>query len=316
MVVLALYSPTVVDASTSSKLKDRLMVSPTKTNGSKDTRGRLPSPNMMTAIKKYGGGMAVRMVAYHLCTPDTPYYQLLQLLLTSVAQASHKCTTARMIFHVGTYICNTGYIFLVLIIIVLIAIFRNAFYLFCSNLRSSFVSLLPFSHFNVLFLIRCYSFRALRLSRRVFLGQDIETRYELNGYGIPIDHIPVTSSGNIKTQYLKKWMQLRKSIESTKEQNRNPSTMIECPRMNDVIFKKGKPVLGHTENQFFRGLVEAKHEAHRAGISTAATMELRRSVIKEVNKTNGRFLVWDDKTFWTEIIDDKQIYKKVSTFFS
>ena len=148
-----------------------------------------------------------------------------------------------------------------------------------------------------------------------FLGQDIETRYELNGYGIPIDHIPVTSSGNIKTQYLKKWMQLRKSIESTKEQNRNPSTMIECPRMNDVIFKKGKPVLGHTENQFFRGLVEAKHEAHRAGISTAATMELRRSVIKEVNKTNGRFLVWDDKTFWTKIIDDKQIYKKVSTFF-
>ena len=318
MVVLTFHSPTVVDASTTSKLKDRLMVSPTKTNGSKDTRG-LPSPNMMTAIKKYAGGMAVRMVAYHLCTPDTPYYQLLQLLLTSVARASQKCT---MIFHVGTYICNTGYIFLVLIIIVLLAIFRNAFYLFCSNLRSSFVSLLPFSHFNVLFLIRCYSFRALRLYRRVFLGQDIETRYELNGYGIPIDHIPVTYSGNIKTQYLKKWMQLRKSIESnnindsTMEQNRNPSTTIECPRMNDVTFKQGQPLMGHcTENQFFRCLVESKHEAHSAAISKEAKMELIQSIIEEVKEKNGRFLVWDNKTFWTEIIDDEQIYTKISIFF-
>ena len=87
MVVVVFHSPGVVDASTSSQAKDRLMmVSPTQTT--------------VTGIKKYLGGMAVRAVAFHICTPDTPYYHLLQLLLTSVARASQKCT---MLFHVGTY---------------------------------------------------------------------------------------------------------------------------------------------------------------------------------------------------------------------
>ena len=70
MVVVLFHSPGVVDASTSSQqAKDRLMmVSPTKTNGSNNTRA-LPGPNMVTGIKKYLGGMAVRAVAFHICTP-------------------------------------------------------------------------------------------------------------------------------------------------------------------------------------------------------------------------------------------------------
>ena len=111
MVVVLFHSPGVVDASTSSQqAKDRLMmVSPTKTNGSNDTRA-LPGPNMVTGIKKYFGGMAVRAVAFHICTPDTPYYHLFQLLLTSIARASQKCT---MLFHVGTSTCKIYFVFLI-----------------------------------------------------------------------------------------------------------------------------------------------------------------------------------------------------------
>ena len=51
----------------------------------------------------------------------------------------------------------------------------------------------------------------------VHLGDTMEVLYKLNSYGIPTDHIPITSTGKIKTGYLKQWINLRKFIESLRQ---------------------------------------------------------------------------------------------------
>ena len=45
------------------------------------------------------------------------------------------------------------------------------------------------------------------------LGQSIELRYQLRGYGIPTELIPSTDTGNVKHVNLKQWIKLREFLE-------------------------------------------------------------------------------------------------------
>jgi hypothetical protein len=45
------------------------------------------------------------------------------------------------------------------------------------------------------------------------LGQPIEIRYELKSYGIPVELIPATDTGNVKHVNLKHWIKVRKVLE-------------------------------------------------------------------------------------------------------
>jgi hypothetical protein len=61
------------------------------------------------------------------------------------------------------------------------------------------------------------------MNQMIQLGENIELQYSVQGYGIPIELIPLTDTGNIKTTYLKQWMKLRRILEVMKmtEQDRN-----------------------------------------------------------------------------------------------
>jgi len=155
-----------------------------------------------------------------------------------------------------------------------------------------------------------------RCRMKVHVGQHTENLYELNGYGIPVDQFPITETGKIKTTNLKKWIQLRKSVESI---NSNPgrtfSSIIECPRSNDVVFRPSQSVMSHVGNAIFRSLVESKHYEHNIAATREAKMDITQSVINDVRRRKGRFLVWNDTTWWTEMNNEKQIYTKIATFF-
>jgi len=45
------------------------------------------------------------------------------------------------------------------------------------------------------------------------MGESIELRYQLKGYGIPVELIPATDTGNVKQQNLKQWIKLREYVE-------------------------------------------------------------------------------------------------------
>jgi len=93
-----------------------------------------------------------------------------------------------------------------------------------------------------------------RVRLKLHVGEPIELRYILHGYGIPTENIPMTWSGTIKVIYLKNWMKLRKAME---DGSSNMTGVVECPNSKDVIFRQGTSLCCHPGNARFRSLVES-----------------------------------------------------------
>jgi hypothetical protein len=182
------------------------------------------------------------------------------------------------------------------------------------------------------------------------LGEPIELEYKVNSYGIPVDLLPLTSTGNVKTSYLKQWIRLRFAFEEdilangyerrgggcnhNHNHNRGINTttaaaaaaardnknydydMIECPGSSDVVFRPGKLVMNHPGNVAFRSLIESKNSLHEI-----ASQSKKFAIAKEVVDTmiefrGGRFLVWDENPCcWKAITDPNKQRRKVAIAF-
>lgn len=85
---------------------------------------------------------------------------------------------------------------------------------------------------------------------------DLETRYQLKSYGIPSQVFPITDTASIKCVYHNQWMKTRKLLE---EENYSSeyNMLVECPGLNDVIFRKGSKVtsIENPGNRLFRDLI-------------------------------------------------------------
>ncbi len=147
-----------------------------------------------------------------------------------------------------------------------------------------------------------------------FAGESIERQYSIKSYGVPVELIPLTDTGNIKTTYLKQWMKLRRKVEvikMTEGGEDNSGAIIECPGSNDVVFRSGTSMSCHPGNVRFRCMVESKHEIPSV-VSQTTQAELAEQLIKEIEARGGRFLKWDNRGYWTELKDRLQIHTKVA----
>ena len=145
-------------------------------------------------------------------------------------------------------------------------------------------------------------------------GEHIELQYSIKSYGVPVELVPLTDTGNIKTAYLKQWMKLRRIIEVMKmtEGTSNTSlSIIECPGSNDVVFRSGTSMSCHPGNVRFRCMVESKHEVPSI-ICQTTQAELAEQLIEEIEARGGRFLKWDNRGYWTELKDRLQVHTKVA----
>lgn len=144
-------------------------------------------------------------------------------------------------------------------------------------------------------------------------GEGMELQYRLKSYGIPVDLTPITDSGNIKTTHLKQWLRLRKIIEvgwTPDGTKTDKISIIECPGSNDVIFRPGTSMLCHPGNVVFRGLIESKQ--NRITVKRAEKEEVALEIIHEVEKSGGRFLMWDNGGWWSELKDVGVISTKIA----
>eukprot|EP00531_Pseudo-nitzschia_arenysensis_P001711 CAMPEP_0116142328 /NCGR_PEP_ID=MMETSP0329-20121206/14850_1 /TAXON_ID=697910 /ORGANISM="Pseudo-nitzschia arenysensis, Strain B593" /LENGTH=524 /DNA_ID=CAMNT_0003637557 /DNA_START=271 /DNA_END=1845 /DNA_ORIENTATION=+ len=169
------------------------------------------------------------------------------------------------------------------------------------------------------------SMGVIRSRLKFHVGDSMEIQYHLHGYGIPVDQIPITDTGNIKTKNLFQWIRVRKYLESLRSCNINGvhsdsessagstiHTTIDCPNMNDVIFRGKHANLSHPGNAMFRGLIESRYEEHNKLKTTDAKVQVTWSIIEEVERKRGRFLVWDNNGCWREMTDRMQIRTKVA----
>lgn len=155
----------------------------------------------------------------------------------------------------------------------------------------------------------------------------MEIQYHLHGYGIPVDQIPITDTGNIKTKNLLQWVRVRKFLESSRGNSSNEAMTsdsesseafnaihlaIDCPNVNDVIFRGKHACLSHPGNAMFRSLIESKHEEHIRATTTDAKVKVTWNIIEAVEQKNGQFLVWDNNGCWRRMTNRNQIRTKVA----
>jgi len=157
-----------------------------------------------------------------------------------------------------------------------------------------------------------------RTRMKVHIGTPMELRYTLNGFGIPTDSLPISWTGNVKTSYLKQFIRVRQVIEHddsflapgplpkmTKTQRQ---LVVECPNLNDIIFKKGCSGMQHPGNVLFRSLVQSKYEQG----NLLTTKSLITATLEEIQQQGLRVLVWNEKESCFLVIRDQQmIYKKI-----
>jgi hypothetical protein len=117
--------------------------------------------------------------------------------------------------------------------------------------------------------------------------------YILQGFGIPIDKIPITYSGAIKTATLRNWMMLRHleedehlqkmmAINSCKS-NSNVK-MIDSPYLTDILLRKGKSLASHPGNATMRRLIKSKVESRACDNENYKTRQFVYEIIEEMKQ--------------------------------
>ena len=105
------------------------------------------------------------------------------------------------------------------------------------------------------------------------------------------------------------------AITSDSEWSENVDAMylaIDCPNLNDVIFRGKHACLSHPGNVMFRGLIEAKYDEHNNATTIDEKVQLTWDIVREVESKNGRFLVWDNNGCWREITNRNRTRTKVA----
>lgn len=66
----------------------------------------IPSMKFAKMYMKYRNAAPLRLCAYHLCTPDTPFYKMVVAFNTMILASDQRC---RIKVHVGTYCAHLQY---------------------------------------------------------------------------------------------------------------------------------------------------------------------------------------------------------------
>jgi uncharacterized protein (DUF1330 family) len=131
-------------------------------------------------------------------------------------------------------------------------------------------------------------------------------------YGISPDYIPITNTGNVKTQNHQKWIAYREEKEYALRE-RIPFDGIDCPSVNDVLAGKGPHISNHPGNVMFRKIMESQFEEHRDATVIDRKTAITWEVVQEVQRHGARFLV-KDKGWW-RVANQDTAREKVSVAF-
>jgi len=143
-------------------------------------------------------------------------------------------------------------------------------------------------------------------------GTSKDIKNDLTGFGIPFGAIP-NANENLMGRW--KWVETRKRIEEMQREAANGTVdikILECPGLKDVIFQTaGKSWALHPGDVFYRSLIEFSHAQHSTSNQTGKKI-LVNGIVDLIESRNGRFLACDDRGFWVQLENRKDIRKKVA----
>ena len=141
----------------------------------------------------------------------------------------------------------------------------------------------------------------------------MELRYKLRSYGVPDELLPISHSGTLKFENHRSFLHMRHAKRNQDPNNRNYREIVEIPRSNDIIFRKGPSSKYNKGNEFYRTLLEEKSLEHFKG-NKRVKYEITMSVIRAVESRKGRFLEREDDA-WLVITNIEYARKKVAAGF-
>lgn len=147
----------------------------------------------------------------------------------------------------------------------------------------------------------------------------MENRYSLQSFGIAADQIPISYTGKIKLGYIRQWIGIRRLLEDTIAfGNTVPpeEVLIEFPRPEDVVFRQGSSCAQHSANYAFRNLIITKVQEQELSRDTKGVKIRRKKMVLDIidsvrERGSGRFLIWNDKGGWNELLDEEVIRSKI-----
>lgn len=159
-----------------------------------------------------------------------------------------------------------------------------------------------------------------RLRLKFHVGDELEMRYRLKSYGIPIELLPITETGSIKMVNHNHWIKTRKHIEQGIDNNF--VKIVECPGSNDIVFRQGTSSMENPGNVRCRDLIlsllEDSENLINSSNSSNDAAKIHNEIVDRLVDTielqhRGRFLEWDKhRGTWTQMFDKGKVKQKVS----
>lgn len=154
-----------------------------------------------------------------------------------------------------------------------------------------------------------------RMKIKIHYGESVELQYALHSYGIPTEHIPLTFSGNIKDGNIKQWLKGRVYAEAPEYD----SEVVECPQLEDVLFRQGVSSVSYRGNSRVHRLIEKRYDENLNSGPKRGTVKSKREkvvqeIIKEMHLSGGRFLVWNDHGWWSKLSEVRALSTKLEYF--
>jgi hypothetical protein len=142
-------------------------------------------------------------------------------------------------------------------------------------------------------------------------GSDMESQYALASFGIPRSILSVNENGELKGTDIDRYMDCRRRKETLVP---SASSIIDCPREDDVLLGRGRPYQIYPGNFFLKKVIEKEIEAYQRADRFEKTC-ISEEIVRMIQGKNGRFLKRDDSGMGWIVVDDKSAREKVSHGF-
>jgi hypothetical protein len=116
-------------------------------------------------------------------------------------------------------------------------------------------------------------------------------------YGVPIEWMPMTSTGRRKLNDHKVWIKLQHEREAALQRGQ-PLNVVECPRPNDILLTKTRRASSHPGNQKLRHILQERYEERYSAHPMKKQLITNQVADDLEEKLSCRFLVKNKESLW------------------
>eukprot|EP00980_Cylindrotheca_fusiformis_P019587 scaffold6795_cov110-Cylindrotheca_fusiformis.AAC.4 len=136
---------------------------------------------------------------------------------------------------------------------------------------------------------------------RTHNGELTDCLNRLMSFGIPVQELPFGDDGVVLLANHFKWLERRRKKEAYLSANPSIEGAVDLPSNHDVLWGKGKHIVGHPGNRLLHELVEAYSDQYNQ-LSKSGKTKLADKIISAVHGYSGRFLKLDNESgMWVEV---------------